>query len=126
MVTSAEIRAKVCSVKPIDRFEWELIVLIKEISYTQKQQSSKNTQKGKVMFNDFYHKTTFNFNPDITDDRYLETKISRLTNGDIINFSVEKSEQDYRFLSLEVENETPFGKDDLKYIVEKYGQICEE
>ena len=127
-VLKATIRAKVLAKH--ERYEnykynYKLVILIQEMSYTAKDTHSEGITTGKIKADDFLHKANFYYYDSLHSDKAISKRIYNLTAGDIINFSIKKNGHYYQCLSLEVENEKCCYNHDLSSLVEQYGQDVE-
>ena len=114
---TATVKAKVLSSKSFDKGIVELMVLVKEITYT----CADNTA-GKVEFENFEHKAIF-YVRDAQDCDTFVFRALKLVRDEVITFSIKgESMYKYRFTSLNAEKENYIGINGLASLVKKYGK----
>ena len=122
MITKAEIRAKVIAVRPINFFDWELLVLIKDVHYTQKHRITNEITTGKVILDDFTQKAVFDVIVSNYDKTSILSRVKHLFYGDIINFSIVNEGSYYLIVSLYEEKNESCLVNYLDMFVAKYGK----
>ena len=126
-LVEATIRAKVLAKHLIQKDykrNYELIVMIQKMSYIIVDKKTSETKTGSIEAESFMHKAKFWFHGYMHNGE-MKRKLSDLVSGDVINFSIMKKCTEYKFLSMEVENEKHcYHADELVSLIETCSKNC--